>query len=277
MSDDTRKLIEEARGNTNGYSESELRWLSRRLADALEASLPTEDDERVASDIAQAVREERYGQAPGVIAHAVADALLQAGFRRSPVPPETDAGISWASTQGSGVYIHGPLGEAMKGPQPTTGSTVAPVPPEGDLLARLKAILTPNPTGDGSDSLAVERDYMDRAQAADDAWAVLAAVPPVISPTRHQIAEQVRRHCTPSVEAYEAGGDRLIAAVADWIENPPEWVPPVTEEPEWEWKYARQIGPDSFVPSTAEEATHRGKHYFEHSTRWVPVPEGDER
>lgn len=38
------------------------------------------------------------------------------------------------------------------------------------------------------------------------------------------IAEQVRRHCTPSPEAYAAGGDTLIAAVADWIENPPEWI-----------------------------------------------------
>jgi hypothetical protein len=44
---------------------------------------------------------------------------------------------------------------------------------------------------------------------------------------RKEIAEQVRRHCTPSSDAYTKGGDTLIAAVADWIENPPEWVPPV--------------------------------------------------
>lgn len=40
---------------------------------------------------------------------------------------------------------------------------------------------------------------------------------------RKAIAEQVRRNCTPSSEAYAAGGDTLIRAVADWIENPPEW------------------------------------------------------
>lgn len=40
---------------------------------------------------------------------------------------------------------------------------------------------------------------------------------------RKAIADQVRRNCTPSSEAYAAGGDTLIAAVADWIENPPEW------------------------------------------------------
>jgi hypothetical protein len=44
------------------------------------------------------------------------------------------------------------------------------------------------------------------------------------SEQRRAIAETVRRNCTPSSEAYAAGGDRLIYAVADWIENPPEWV-----------------------------------------------------
>ena len=42
--------------------------------------------------------------------------------------------------------------------------------------------------------------------------------------TAAHIAEAIRRHCTPSSEAYEQGGDRLIAAVADWIEHPPAWV-----------------------------------------------------
>jgi hypothetical protein len=40
---------------------------------------------------------------------------------------------------------------------------------------------------------------------------------------RKAIADQVRRNCTPSSEAYSKGGDFLIYAVADWIENPPEW------------------------------------------------------
>lgn len=38
------------------------------------------------------------------------------------------------------------------------------------------------------------------------------------------IVASIRANCTPSSKAYEAGGDVLIAAVADWIENPPEWV-----------------------------------------------------
>lgn len=38
------------------------------------------------------------------------------------------------------------------------------------------------------------------------------------------IVQKIRAHCTPSSEAYEKGGDFLIYAVADWIENPPEWV-----------------------------------------------------
>lgn len=49
---------------------------------------------------------------------------------------------------------------------------------------------------------------------------------------RKAIAGQVRRNCTPSSEAYVKGGDFLISAVADWIENPPEWVPPLLTVPE---------------------------------------------
>lgn len=40
---------------------------------------------------------------------------------------------------------------------------------------------------------------------------------------RKAIADQVRANCTPSSEAYRAGGDALVYAVAGWIENPPEW------------------------------------------------------
>jgi hypothetical protein len=42
--------------------------------------------------------------------------------------------------------------------------------------------------------------------------------------TAKAIVSKIRAHCTPSSEAYEKGGDHLILAVADWIENPPEWV-----------------------------------------------------
>ena len=38
------------------------------------------------------------------------------------------------------------------------------------------------------------------------------------------IVHKIRMHCTPSAEAYEKGGDFLVQAVADWIENPPDWV-----------------------------------------------------
>lgn len=42
--------------------------------------------------------------------------------------------------------------------------------------------------------------------------------------TLAQVAGMIRRNCTPSPEAYQRGGDALIYAVADWVENPPEWV-----------------------------------------------------
>lgn len=55
---------------------------------------------------------------------------------------------------------------------------------------------------------------------------------------RRRIADQVRRNCTlPSARDSEGRivrhhRDDTIAAVADWIENPPEWVtgPDVREE-----------------------------------------------
>lgn len=40
---------------------------------------------------------------------------------------------------------------------------------------------------------------------------------------RKAIADQVRRNCTPSSDAYARGGDFIVREVADWIENPPEW------------------------------------------------------
>lgn len=43
--------------------------------------------------------------------------------------------------------------------------------------------------------------------------------------TRKGIARQIKSNCTPSGEAYKAGGDALIAAVADWVADPPGWVP----------------------------------------------------
>lgn len=46
----------------------------------------------------------------------------------------------------------------------------------------------------------------------------------VLHEVRTAIATQVRNNCTPSSEAYKAGGDTLIYAVADWIADPPIWV-----------------------------------------------------
>jgi hypothetical protein len=46
----------------------------------------------------------------------------------------------------------------------------------------------------------------------------------VVRSTVESIVASVRANCTPSSEAYKAGGDHLIGAVANWIENPPEWV-----------------------------------------------------
>lgn len=63
------------------------------------------------------------------------------------------------------------------------------------------------------DSPAVPEATEDSARYTETAKAIVAIV-----------AQRVRENCTPSAEAYAAGGDRLIAAVADWIESPPEWV-----------------------------------------------------
>jgi hypothetical protein len=54
-----------------------------------------------------------------------------------------------------------------------------------------------------------------------------------------QIAEKIRASCTVPSEVAISGGDAIVYAVADWIENPPEWAkapwstvfPAPTEEP----------------------------------------------
>jgi len=46
----------------------------------------------------------------------------------------------------------------------------------------------------------------------------------IVGSTVKSIVASIRANCTPPVSAYSAGGDTLIGAVADWIENPPEWV-----------------------------------------------------
>lgn len=46
----------------------------------------------------------------------------------------------------------------------------------------------------------------------------------IVGSTVESIVASIRSNCTPPHDAYAEGGDTLIAAVADWIENPPEWV-----------------------------------------------------
>ncbi|RFA15822.1 hypothetical protein B7R22_05290 [Subtercola boreus] len=46
----------------------------------------------------------------------------------------------------------------------------------------------------------------------------------VVQSTVESIVASIRNNCTPPSDAYTAGGDRLIGAVADWVEHPPEWV-----------------------------------------------------
>jgi len=68
-------------------------------------------------------------------------------------------------------------------------------------------------------------EFEDAMYWVRKARAALAALSrPVPDDTAKQIADRVRKHCTPSVEAYRRGGDFLVEFVADWIENPPEWV-----------------------------------------------------
>jgi len=61
--------------------------------------------------------------------------------------------------------------------------------------------------------------------------ALLAADGPLVDvrDVQRNIAEAIRANCTPSAEAYVKGGDFLIHAVADWVENPPEWFRTITE------------------------------------------------
>lgn len=74
------------------------------------------------------------------------------------------------------------------------------------------------------------------------------------SDTAAQIVAAIRARCTPPHEAYTKGGDVLIAAVADWIENPPEWVeaPWLSPGPEWEYG-VRHVARDGFSVWTWHE------------------------
>lgn len=84
-------------------------------------------------------------------------------------------------------------------------------------------------TGDVRDAYLRARYYLDNApEGAEgyravplgfDRW--LAKHDAEVAAT---IADRVRRNCTPSVEALSADDYHLIYAVADWIENPPEWI-----------------------------------------------------
>lgn len=55
------------------------------------------------------------------------------------------------------------------------------------------------------------------AQTQDEINAVLGSAV-------ESIVASIRQNCTPPSEVLLAGGDALVYAVADWVENPPEWV-----------------------------------------------------
>lgn len=50
--------------------------------------------------------------------------------------------------------------------------------------------------------------------------------------TAAEIVTKVRQNCTPSSDGYARGGDFIVREVADWIENPPEWVKAPWVKPE---------------------------------------------
>jgi hypothetical protein len=56
-----------------------------------------------------------------------------------------------------------------------------------------------------------------------DAW-LAAHDAEVAATTAASIVTKVRQNCTITMDAHDRGGDFLIRAVAEWIENPPEWV-----------------------------------------------------
>jgi hypothetical protein len=108
--------------------------------------------------------------------------------------------------------------------------------------------------GSDEDGASIDFDRWLAAHDADVLAAVRRVTPDRETEWRKAIADQVRLNCTPPGEAYDKGGDALIYAVADWIENPPEWskfvapVAPVVPDPE---KVAREMcriycGPDAW-------------------------------
>lgn len=98
----------------------------------------------------------------------------------------------------------------------TNTATVTAAPHAAIIAAAVAALqdaatqmLASIPTAEVTES---PEDETDRAEPAspESEW-------------RKAIADQVRRNCSPSHEAYQKGGDALIYAVADWIEHPPAW------------------------------------------------------
>lgn len=149
MTDDTRELIEEARRFDTVPAEYAVRLLGshsliRRLADALEASLPTEDDREALAkalfdaDAPVVGYERRYPDEGNEDVQTgqewryylpMADRLA-AGFRRSPVPPKDVACPHWEE------------GQITMRRSCTACAAKAPVPPETDAVPRRTRALT---------------------------------------------------------------------------------------------------------------------------------------
>lgn len=72
------------------------------------------------------------------------------------------------------------------------------------------------------DAFASTRETFERM--ADAVLSSLSVPEPAGTFTLAQVATEIRLHCTLDWEVTKKGGDALISAVADWVENPPEWV-----------------------------------------------------
>lgn len=103
------------------------------------------------------------------------------------------------------------------------------------ILSRPSPVTRENPVVGAIEAAKVEIAEGRRASVVID-------VPdPVTREALKTVADAIRRNCTPDWDAYQSGGDALIAAVADWVENPPEWVTSLRSLPEpaeVEWEYA---------------------------------------
>ncbi len=280
MTDDTRELIEEARRFDTVPAEYAVRLLGshsliRRLADALEASLPTEDDREALAkalfdaDAPVVGYERRYPDEGNEDVQTgqewryylpMADRLA-AGFRRSPVPPEVDKpepqpedychrcggkNISWATPSDVWNPIMRPDGPDSPW---EWNEIICPL-----CFAELFEARFPNTSWE------MRPDDLTRgAKAFRAEFPALAAVPPVTE--------------EPDLPNGHAPVEQLPGFLARRV------VPPVPEETVREWAdyfehHSSHVGGRPVFTGDEIAAILRGPKPFGSSR---PVPEGDER